>query len=247
MPITFAHPAAVLPLRGLGLPMSALVAGSMAPDLPVFVHQWRWYAVTHSWPGVVTVDVALALVALAVWLGLVRDPVVDLMPQRVRDRLTTSVRWQVRAWLLALPAAALGAATHVGWDQFTHPGRWGERHVPWLAAHAGGMPGYLWLQLASGLAGMAVVAAVAVGWLARQPVRPRPRLVAGGPLAAVGALLPAGVLTLLAVLAAEPPSVHALAFTAVTRGVLVTAIAMLALSLWWQRSARGTGTQTPSP
>ena len=34
MPFTLAHPAVVLPLRGLGLPMTALVAGSMAPDLP---------------------------------------------------------------------------------------------------------------------------------------------------------------------------------------------------------------------
>lgn len=43
MPVTIAHPAAVLPLRGLGLPLSAMVIGSMAPDLPVFSRSWGIY------------------------------------------------------------------------------------------------------------------------------------------------------------------------------------------------------------
>ena len=37
MPITFAHPAAVLPLARTGLPLTALAIGSMVPDLPMFV------------------------------------------------------------------------------------------------------------------------------------------------------------------------------------------------------------------
>ena len=32
MPLTPAHPAVVLPLQRLGLPLSALVAGAVAPD-----------------------------------------------------------------------------------------------------------------------------------------------------------------------------------------------------------------------
>jgi hypothetical protein len=36
MPFTLSHPAAVLPLAGTGFPVAALVAGSMAPDVPMF-------------------------------------------------------------------------------------------------------------------------------------------------------------------------------------------------------------------
>jgi hypothetical protein len=36
VPLTLSHPAAALPLRRLGLPTAALVAGSMAPDVPLF-------------------------------------------------------------------------------------------------------------------------------------------------------------------------------------------------------------------
>ncbi|QWC85882.1 DUF4184 family protein [Nocardioidaceae bacterium] len=35
MPVTVAHPAAILPLRRLGLPTAALAAGAMAPDVPL--------------------------------------------------------------------------------------------------------------------------------------------------------------------------------------------------------------------
>lgn len=35
MPFTLAHPAYVLPLRRLGLPVSALAVGSMVPDVPL--------------------------------------------------------------------------------------------------------------------------------------------------------------------------------------------------------------------
>ena len=38
MPLTIAHPAAVLPFRHSRLPISALVIGSLAPDFEYFLH-----------------------------------------------------------------------------------------------------------------------------------------------------------------------------------------------------------------
>ena len=66
MPLTLSHPAAVLPLRGLDLPVTALVAGSMVPDVPLFLGWTRGYEVTHRLLGVVTVDPILATLALVV-------------------------------------------------------------------------------------------------------------------------------------------------------------------------------------
>lgn len=235
MPITFAHPAAVLPLRRLGLPMAALVAGSMAPDLPVFVEAWSWYDVTHSWLGVLVLDPAMALVALLLWFSVIRDALVDLLPDSVRQRLSPTVRLSAREWVAAMPAAVVGALTHVGWDQFTHPGRWGVEHVAWLHAWHAGLSGWRWLQLVSGVVGMAVVMSAAVGWLRRQPVRPRQRRVSTlGPQALAGAALLAGVLTLVTLTLRDPHHPRVVAFVTVTHGTIWASAAVAALSLWWR-------------
>src|SRR5687767_14701664 len=118
MPLAPAHPAAVLPLQLLGLPLSALVAGALAPDVTMYVAGWG-YGVTHSALGVLTVDLLVALVGLVVWFGLLRDAWVDLTPS-VRDRVPPRARPDRKAWLLAPLAALIGAATHVVWDSATH-------------------------------------------------------------------------------------------------------------------------------
>ncbi|RHW25669.1 DUF4184 family protein [Nocardioides immobilis] len=59
--MTLAHPAAVLPLGRLGLPMTALVAGSVVPDIPLFLWWVRGYELTHSLVGILVVDVVLAV------------------------------------------------------------------------------------------------------------------------------------------------------------------------------------------
>ncbi|MCL9796469.1 DUF4184 family protein, partial [Frankia sp. AgKG'84/4] len=159
MPFTLSHPAAVLPLRRLGLPMSALVVGSMVPDIPVFLGWPGVYRFTHSPLGVASADPVLAMAALAVWFWLIRDAVVDLSPGLVRSRLAARARPTRRQWLLAPAAAAVGAMTHVGWDAFTHHDRWGVRQVPWLSADHRGLAGHAWLQYGSSVVGFAVVGA----------------------------------------------------------------------------------------
>lgn len=176
MPFTLSHPAAVLPLlRRSGargpLVASALVAGSTAPDVPYFADSvvpgvFGYGADTHAWWGVPTVDVLIAAVLVLGWHALLRAPLVALLPPRwahAADALTRPVRpWRQRvrpaaaAWF-ALSAAA-GAATHVGWDAFTHPGRAGVRLLPVLARTPGGVPLYQVLQYGSSAIALAVLA-----------------------------------------------------------------------------------------
>ncbi|MCX4750684.1 DUF4184 family protein [Kitasatospora sp. NBC_01287] len=156
MPFTFSHPAAVLPLmrglRGRGpLVASALVAGSMAPDLPFFAESWhpglfRRGALTHRWWAVPTVDVVLAGVLVAGWQGLLRRPLLGLLPPRwaapalaATERRAAGGGPGERAAWFAL-SAALGAAGHVGWDAFTHSGRAGVRLLPALERRVAGVP-----------------------------------------------------------------------------------------------------------
>lgn len=171
MPFTFAHPAAVLPLRAAGVPLTAFVVGSMVPDVPLFVAR-QGYSETHSLSGVVTIDVVVGMAALTLWWVVLRSALVDAAPSVVRERLAPFHR--PRGWelVLALPALAAGALTHVVWDSFTHPRRWGPRHVAWLREEHGGVLGTQWAQHLSGVVGLVVLALAAVAFLRAQSVLP---------------------------------------------------------------------------
>ncbi|WP_448626700.1 DUF4184 family protein [Geodermatophilus sp. URMC 64] len=183
MPFTGSHPAAVLPFLRTPLPASALVLGSMAPDLPYYLPLPQWYA-THTALAVVTTDLLLGALAWLVWHGLLAAPALATAPAPLRARLEGWVRpvpagrvASARQALLLVGALVLGAATHVLWDEFTHARRWGTEHLPALAATWGPVPGYRWLQYVSSLAGGVVLLVWFVRWWRRTPpvpVEPRP-------------------------------------------------------------------------
>lgn len=190
MPFTLSHAAAVLPgvrTDGTGrgpLVPAVLVAGSFAPDLTYYAASvvsgaMEFGDVTHSLPGVFTVDVLLAWALVGLWL-LVREPLVALLPRarqgrvaallrcgasRARVRPALVVRWYV--------SAALGALTHVVWDAFTHLDRWGMRLFPVLGRDVAGAPVYWYLQYGgSAVAAVVIAVFVALGlrrMTARQP------------------------------------------------------------------------------
>ncbi|MFF9093215.1 DUF4184 family protein [Streptomyces sp. NPDC014802] len=174
MPFTLSHAAAVLPAvrtdgsgRGPLVP-AVLVAGSFAPDMTYYAASavpgaMEFGQVTHSFPGVFTVDVLVAWLLVALWL-LVREPLVALLPwarqgrwaallrcgaPRARVRPGAAFRWYA--------SAALGALTHVVWDAFTHLDRWGMRMFPVLGRQLAGAPLYWYLQY-----GGSAVAAVVI-------------------------------------------------------------------------------------
>jgi hypothetical protein len=155
MPFTLAHPAAVLLLlRGPFIP-AALVAGSMAPDLPYFVtaagikatRAGTWYEPlvnathTHSLSGLpIDLLYAVALVA-AYWM--LRAPITALLPPGLtlpKPEPMTSRRekTQYAGWLIL--SALIGVATHLLWDAVTEL-----------------LPGQRLLQYASTAFGLAVV------------------------------------------------------------------------------------------
>ncbi|MGW3864567.1 DUF4184 family protein [Streptomyces sp. NPDC005047] len=180
MPFTLSHAAAVLPgVRGDGtgrgrLVPAALVAGSFAPDMTYYAASFLPEAmefgdVTHSFPGVFTVDVAVAWALVGLWL-LVREPLVALLPSAHQGRVASlsrcgAPRARVLPSLVAwwYVSAVLGALTHVVWDAFTHLDRWGMRVFPVLGREIGGSPLYWYLQYG----GSAVAAVVIVVFLTR--------------------------------------------------------------------------------
>jgi hypothetical protein len=186
MPFTGSHPAAVLPLFRSGLLPSALVIGSMVPDLPYYLPIPVSSALTHSAAGVVGVDLLLGLLSFVIWHLLVEPLAVAVAPASLRRRLPALVpiRWQRDDWrrgLVLLASLVVGAATHVVWDEFTHLDRFGYRHLSWLADQHGPLAGYRWAQYGSGLVGALALAVAVGGWWRSAPVTdPAPRGGRGG-------------------------------------------------------------------
>jgi hypothetical protein len=147
---------------------SALVAGSLAPDVPFFADSllrgsYGYGALTHRAWAVPTVDVALAAALVAGWHAVLREPLVELLPARWADAADAATAPSGRpldvpgaAWFAL--SAAIGAATHVGWDAFTHGGRIGVRLLPVLDRTVHGQPVYSLLQYGFSAAGLAALA-----------------------------------------------------------------------------------------
>lgn len=233
MPLTLAHPALVLPLRRSGLPMTALVVGSMVPDLPRIAGATAAYRWTHSAWGVVTLDVALGLLALLLWFRFYRSPLVDQVPDRWRDRLAPTVTPTRRDWLLSVPALAAGAATHAVWDAFTHEDEWGVRLLGFLDESYADLPLYTWAQHVFGAVGLAVVVVAAVRHLAGLPAA-YPRRGVLVDRSAVLVVLGCAVLLALAISALVIPwGFQAMAFYGVLTSLLVAGFGTTCVCVWW--------------
>ncbi len=234
MPVTLAHPVAVLPLSRLGVPMSALVLGSMVPDLPLFLGVRHGYGFTHSWVGVVTVDLLAVVVGLAVWFGLVRDAVVDLSPSIIRSRFAAHGSLSVREWWWVPVGGAIGAASHVVWDAFTHLDGWGVARLSWLREEHLGLAGYQWAQHLSGVVGLAVVGIYLASGVARRPVlreQAAPRAL--GPWALPLVLGVTGAVGVVVALFRIPDGVHLMAYDSVVACMAaVVVLSILTAGLW---------------
>jgi hypothetical protein len=254
VPFTLSHPAIVLPIARRPFVPSALVAGSIAPDLPYYLglSAWSPFGVpTHAAMGVVTVDVGLAVALLVVFHLLVERPLIELAPDLVRDRVLWAVRsqgrWRPRDLVWTVPSAIVGGASHVLWDAFTHASGPGVEWFPALADPlVGGLAGYKVAQYASGLLGALCIGLWALRWYPGAPLPPHPRSpgLAGRVRAAVfGGLL---VLTLvggvvgatiwLPMHAGGRLSAQALVVNGVVGAVSGAALGLLAYALMWHAS-----------
>ena len=138
MPFTLAHPAAILPLRGLRyLRTVPLIIGAMTPDLPYYVPA-RFGLIgpeTHSVTGSFTTCLVLGYAALGC-VFLLRRPLTALLSARARWLCLTALAPFRRPieWALAPLSIILGVWTHLLWDSFTHNDGWMVRRLAVLSA-----------------------------------------------------------------------------------------------------------------
>ncbi|HEV2272164.1 MAG TPA: DUF4184 family protein [Steroidobacteraceae bacterium] len=192
MPVTFAHPAAVLPLRHMRLMRTVpLIIGSMTPDVPYFL-PWRITKhlpeTTHTLLGSFTFDLPIG-VLLLLFLWLLRVPLAAPLGPGARAKCLGALERfgsQPLNWVLAPLSLLIGSWTHIFWDSFTHPDGWMVLRISALSApvtlfsYTGELSHVL--QYASSVFGIAVLAI----WFALLPApaqeRPNGARGVGGPL-----------------------------------------------------------------
>ena len=192
MPFTFAHPAAVLPLRRVRLLRTLpLIIGAMTPDVPYYL-PWRIAKhiplTTHTLSGTFTLDLPFGIVMLLlVWA--LRAPLATPLGSVSEAKCLAGLeRFGARPsnWILAPLSLLVGAWTHLAWDSFTHPDGWMVSRISALSAPVSffSYTGQLChvLQYVSSVFGLAVLAI----WFLRLPqAGPAPRTPersAAGPL-----------------------------------------------------------------
>jgi hypothetical protein len=139
MPFTFAHPAAILPLRrSRFLQTVPLIIGSLVPDVPYFFPTRIGLAFpeTHSLSGSFSACLPMGMALLIATL-LLREPLTVLLGARVRWICLRSIeRFNARPlhWPIALLSILIGSWTHIAWDSVTHQTGWTAKRVAALSA-----------------------------------------------------------------------------------------------------------------
>lgn len=166
MPFTLAHAAAAFPFRRTRLVLSALVAGCFAPDFEYFLRFAPRGSFGHTFPGLFVLDVPLAIIVLWLFHAYMKEPLLILLPNSVRERLrpTTNIfrPWSPARLALIGISILIGATTHILWDSFTHPTFWPYQHWVFLRRTlplplVGDIPFYKLFQQGSTLLGIAIL------------------------------------------------------------------------------------------
>jgi len=182
VPVTLAHPALAIPLRrllgGAGV-LSALVIGSVIPDIHYFLPLPLSRATTHSLPGAVLVCVPLGLLAYVAFHLVLARPLIALLPASWQARLVHHARAQLPAapWPAVVLSIAAGTLSHLAWDFATHgnEGLWAM--FPWLDTRLAVVSAYpiygqTVIRMASNVIGIGFLAWRIARWRRSTPAAP---------------------------------------------------------------------------
>jgi len=128
MPITFAHPAIVLPMlkkRYRLFSATGLVIGSIIPDFESFIRFNEHKHYSHTWLGMFWFDLPLAIIVSFIFHSIVRDPLISNLPQFLENkcRQFMGFRWDTyfrQHFVKIIFSMLIGIALHLAWDAFTH-------------------------------------------------------------------------------------------------------------------------------
>ncbi|WP_448698776.1 DUF4184 family protein [Mucilaginibacter sp. AW1-3] len=168
MPLTFAHPAAILPFSYLPkrwFSLTGLIIGSIVPDFEYFIRMKVLSVYSHTLPGLFWFDLPLGLILCYVYHYVVRNAFIENLPAVIYKRLVAfkTLNWNKyfkQNWPVVVISVLIGTASHLFWDSFTHLNghfviAWGMSRV--VSVSGLYLPLYKLIQHLSTLAGGIVV------------------------------------------------------------------------------------------
>lgn len=164
MPLTFAHPAAVLPFsrNSKYIHFTALVLGSMAPDFEYFLRGQPAGMTGHTYAGFFYFNLPLVALIYFIYHFFIHKTLFDHLPLFLQDRYERKSNLSIPAKVIVFCySALLGMLTHVVWDAFTHQHGFMVGVIPILdfTFHLSGydIPVYKFLQHGGTLAGLTLI------------------------------------------------------------------------------------------
>lgn len=183
MPLTLAHPAAVIPLaRPLGrrASVSALVIGSMAPDFAYVLPLGLARMQTHDIWALLWFCLPVGLLVYYLFHLLLGPIAARLFPEGIAARLPASAfcgKIPGTRLPVVMSSLLLGAASHLVVDSITHRDGLVVQLLPILQTYVGSIGGYRVyvfriLQYVFSAIGVALIWGWVRGWLRRTPPAP---------------------------------------------------------------------------
>lgn len=148
----------------------------MAPDLEYFLHAGMYGRESHNLRGAFEFALPATLILLVVFHGLLKRPLVALLPRAVQERvvLREFKFWPLSRFLLIVLSALVGIATHLFWDSFTHLDGWAVEHFAWFHKQMVVVFHHPWAnyklaQHGSTVLGLALLAVWSLHWYRTEP------------------------------------------------------------------------------
>lgn len=123
MPLTFAHPAVILPFsrKSNYVHFSAMVLGSMSPDFEYFVRGRPVAELGHTFTGFLVFNLPLVIIISLIYHHFVHRTLMGHLPHFIQDTYThRAAASPVTRIIVFIYSALFGMLTHVAWDAFTH-------------------------------------------------------------------------------------------------------------------------------
>ena len=137
MPALCAHPVVAIPLKRYGLVLSALIIGSISPDILYFIPLISSEQFGHTVIGLFLFCLPAGMLALWIFHTMLKYPLFSLLPDSHQQRIGCLIDQgrfgSGRHLLVLLISLFLGACTHILWDSCTHYYGWTVQHVPLLS------------------------------------------------------------------------------------------------------------------
>lgn len=164
MPFTLSHPAIILPfLKNKKLSATALIVGSMSPDLEYFFRMRMQSEISHTLLGIFLIDFPLGFIVMFTFHEIIKRPFIENTPVFFQKRMqelkeSNWVNYFKNNIFTVLICFFLGAVSHILWDSMTHWDGFMVQNFSFFNIEIYGIPVYKIAQHVSSIIGLIWIA-----------------------------------------------------------------------------------------